>query len=212
MIRYGKTEKVLASLVKALHENGDKIEGIYMQKEVRVSLHVMRFPMTTITGQRRSYGIRARKDLHGRGGDGESDRKVCEAMERECDVLQNQDPEYAFTFHHTSVHIPPCSHSIFPLLDGQSPPRRPTLSRIPNTGCFHPVSKASRSARRETSPNAPWDPVETILTYLLKSLEGDFGMDTKKDHSRDSKSAFPFRGGETAALERLDWYFQVGWL
>lgn len=53
--------------------------------------------------------------------------------------------------------------------------------------------------------------VEDLLPALLKPLEDTF--ETKYSGSnwpRDSKSAFPYAGGETVALERLDWYFHQG--
>jgi len=53
--------------------------------------------------------------------------------------------------------------------------------------------------------------VEDVLIPLLTPLEDTF--ETKYSGSawpRDSKSAFPYAGGETVALERIDWYFHQG--
>ncbi|KAM0748058.1 cryptochrome [Meredithblackwellia eburnea MCA 4105] len=53
--------------------------------------------------------------------------------------------------------------------------------------------------------------LEDILPDLLSPLEDSY--ETKFSDSRnprDSKSAFPYRGGETDALERLDYYFHQG--
>lgn len=53
--------------------------------------------------------------------------------------------------------------------------------------------------------------VEDVLLPLLTPLEDTF--ETKYSGSewpRDHKSAFPYAGGETVALERIDWYFHQG--
>ncbi|GAA5888760.1 hypothetical protein JCM6882_002841 [Rhodosporidiobolus microsporus] len=48
------------------------------------------------------------------------------------------------------------------------------------------------------------DGLEQVLPYLLEPLEDTFqvqNLDTEK-------TAFPYRGGETSALERVEWYFR----
>lgn len=53
--------------------------------------------------------------------------------------------------------------------------------------------------------------LEELIPALLKPLEDTF--ENKYSHSgspRDDKSAFPYAGGETVALKRLEFYFKSG--
>lgn len=53
--------------------------------------------------------------------------------------------------------------------------------------------------------------VESVLAHLLEPLKGSYEMKyADPKHSKHRSSAFPFPGGETAALERLEWYFVTG--
>lgn len=56
-------------------------------------------------------------------------------------------------------------------------------------------------------------PMEQVLAYLLEPIKADYpeaAGKTGADYKRDERSAIPFKGGETSALERLDWYFHKG--
>jgi len=50
-------------------------------------------------------------------------------------------------------------------------------------------------------------PEADIVKYLLKPLEGS---QQSVQNRQSKKSAFPFAGGETSALDRLQWYFIKG--
>ena len=55
------------------------------------------------------------------------------------------------------------------------------------------------------------DGIEKVLAYFLSVLKGSYELkyaDPKA--SKHRSSAFPWPGGETAALERLEWYFITG--
>ncbi|GAA5955729.1 hypothetical protein JCM10213_006518 [Rhodosporidiobolus nylandii] len=46
--------------------------------------------------------------------------------------------------------------------------------------------------------------IDAVLPHLLKPLESTFQMDALDGE----KTAFPFKGGESTALERVEWYFE----
>lgn len=52
--------------------------------------------------------------------------------------------------------------------------------------------------------------LDALLPHLLAPLKGEAGQGKYVDQPRSPDSAVPFKGGETAALERLHQYFHVG--
>lgn len=53
--------------------------------------------------------------------------------------------------------------------------------------------------------------VEELIPYLLAPIKSEYhAAASADDYKRDSRSAFPYSGGETSALARLDWYFHQG--
>ena len=51
---------------------------------------------------------------------------------------------------------------------------------------------------------------EEVTKYLLAPLQVPNAENDKTTPTEDKNSAFPFRGGETSAIERLEWYFNQG--
>lgn len=54
---------------------------------------------------------------------------------------------------------------------------------------------------------------EEVLAFLLEPIKADYPESAGKtgaEYVRDPRSAIPFTGGETAALERVNWYFHQG--
>lgn len=83
---------------------------------------------------------------------------------------------------------------------------------LPVADRFKPFPKLSHS-RPYPGYGAHFDSkgVEDILPDLLKPLAASFESKyTSSDFPKDSRSAFPYAGGETVALERLRYYFKEG--
>lgn len=53
------------------------------------------------------------------------------------------------------------------------------------------------------------DDLDTIIAYFHRPLSGQLQV-TQHYDQHSNKSAFPFRGGESSALARLQWYFHDG--
>jgi len=53
--------------------------------------------------------------------------------------------------------------------------------------------------------------LDTLLEYVLEPLRGTYEMKYAQPNSAKHKSsAFPWRGGESSALDRVEWYFTTG--
>lgn len=83
---------------------------------------------------------------------------------------------------------------------------RPTLD-MPAT--FKPFPGPGAQKPTVTSYGAAFDnkTAEDLIPYLLKPLESAYGPSCDAARPRDPRSAFPYSGGETSALARLQTYF-----
>lgn len=82
---------------------------------------------------------------------------------------------------------------------------------------FKPFPAASSSSSKKSSYagygekfDDVTDPTE-VIEHLLKPLqEPNAANDKTRPAGENQPSAFPFKGGETSAIERLEWYFNKG--
>lgn len=53
--------------------------------------------------------------------------------------------------------------------------------------------------------------LDMLLEYILEPLRGTYEMKyAQPNSSKHKSSAFPWRGGESSALDRVEWYFTTG--
>jgi len=175
LVRFGKPEKIVASLAKALQADGSEV-AVYTQKEFcseelaverklakalqQISVDVRYFDNTTLVRP---------EDL----------------------PFKLEDLPNVYTAFRTAVEK----------LDEMAKPPVDTPSK------YKPCPSIPRDCGYGEQFDQEADPLATVLPYLLKPMQDS--PQTEFDQLSD-KSAVPFRGGETSALERVEYYFKEG--
>ncbi|GAA94967.1 uncharacterized protein L969DRAFT_53007 [Mixia osmundae IAM 14324] len=181
-IRFGVPEDATISFIKALQKNGDTVEGIYLQRELCVE---------EIASENRLMK-------------GASALGVKVHMYDTKALIHPDD--LPFKVDKTPDVFTPFRKRVEGLNDKMS---RPIL-KTPNHFKPYPEPLPDSDAYGSQLTDRKR---EEVLAYILKPLSGTEQhqniMAQKKDPSL-IKSAFPYEGGETAALERLDYYFFQG--
>ncbi|KAI5475064.1 Cryptochrome DASH [Pseudohyphozyma bogoriensis] len=183
LIRFGKPEVVAANVVKALQENGHNVKAVFMQKD---------FYSEEIAVERRLE--KALKKLG-----------VPLTFFDTTPLIDIRD--LPFSVEQTPDVFTPFRKRVEALGKLGRPPLEMPSSFKPTP----PFSDTTTSQLNDYGSALDGKGVEDVLPDLLRPLEDSY--ETKFSDSRspwDEKSAFPYRGGETPALERLDWYFHEG--
>jgi deoxyribodipyrimidine photo-lyase len=203
MVRFGRPEVVVENLAKAFQAQGDEVEGVWLQKEmtspeIRVEdeiakrLEPLKVPLCM---------VHAKMLIH--------------PADLPFDVSDTPD---VFTPYRKKVEelgpamVRPC---------WSSPDRFKPFPKIPQTPDYSldvsyevDVDGLSMSAPESKEKAEGQVSFHDILRYLLKPLDEASvllaGDSNAKLQQRHPESAFPLRGGESSALERLEWYFIRG--
>jgi deoxyribodipyrimidine photo-lyase len=100
-------------------------------------------------------------------------------------------------------------------------PFRKRIENLPRLGRPpFPIPSPFKPYPRPPSDSQPWPGygahielehrgLEYVLHCLLRPLQDTFQLRAGSE-GKNQKSAFPYAGGETPALERLEWYFKEG--
>lgn len=203
MIRFGRPEDVVENLTKAFLEQGDTVEGVWLQKEmtsaeIRVEdeiaerLHKLKVPMALVHAKTLIHPADLPFDISDTPDIFTPFRKKVEAlgpaMVRPCWSSPDIFKPYP--------HIPKTNDYSLNItyevdVDGLSLNAPESKEKVEGQVSFHDV-----------------------LRYLLKPLnEATLPFATESAtllQQRHPASAFPLRGGESSALERLEWYFIRG--
>lgn len=220
LLRFGKTEQVLEELVSSLQAQGDSVEGVWLQKEaasedvdveraIAKSMYRRSVPVSVTYGKTLIHPADLPFDVTSLPDVFTPFRKRVESLGKRM-VRATATPPSRFKpfpsrirdHRNYSLDIDPFS-DINGILNGghkiqtSSPP---------------PYSVAVRQAKGG-------GPLETLswdgfMKALLHAIIQPQCIEALHDYStltsRHTASAFPFCGGETSALERLEWYFIRG--
>ncbi|EPQ30218.1 uncharacterized protein PFL1_02334 [Pseudozyma flocculosa PF-1] len=204
MIRFGMPEDVVCNLVNALQANGDYVEGVWMQKE-------MTYPETEIESQ-------IANKLHGTGVPVHFVNGKTLIHPADLPFPSSETPD-VFTPFRKKVEslgtrmVRPAKES--PSTFKPFPPDLPRTSDYALDVSYEVdvdgyMTRAPESKDKQEGQTSFHD----ILRYLLTPLNESQLPPTLEANAllqqRHPASAFPLRGGETSALDRLDWYFVRG--
>ncbi|MCO5584917.1 hypothetical protein L7F22_038849 [Adiantum nelumboides] len=204
LIRFGRPEDVVENLVKGFKEQGDEVEGVWMQKE-------MTFQEIQVEGE-----IEARlkqtntplRFVHG--------KTLIHPSDLPFEI--SETPDVFTPFRKRVETLGP--RMVRPSLVAPStfkafPPRIPSIPDYALDVSYEVdvdglSSRAPESQEKTEGQISFHDILRGLLrplndTSLPYSLEGSALL-----QQRHLGSAFPLRGGESSALERLEWYFVRG--
>ncbi|KDN44892.1 cryptochrome [Tilletiaria anomala UBC 951] len=206
LIRFGKPEKVIANLVTALQAQGDFVEGVWIQKEITHAEVQVENEIRTALNKR---GVPLRF-VHG--------KTLIHPVDLPFDVKDTPDVFTPFRKRVEQLG----ARMARPTLD--SPARfKPFPTDLPETGDYkldityevdvdglQKLKTLSKKAPQQNGDISFYDILRYILLPLNDSnlspiLEGPSIL-----QKRHPASALPLRGGESSALERLEWYFIRG--
>ncbi|KAN0060674.1 hypothetical protein ACQY0O_007332 [Thecaphora frezii] len=204
LIRFGTPEDVICNLVHALRANGDYVEGVWMQKE-------MTYPETEIETQ-------IVKKLHGTGVPVQFVHGKTLIHPADLPFPSSETPD-VFTPFRKKVEslgakmvrpckVPPTTFKPFPPDLPETPDYALDVSYEVDVDGYMP--RAPETKDKQAGQVSFHDILRFLLTPLNESqlpatLEANALL-----QQRHPASAFPLRGGETSALDRLDWYFVRG--
>lgn len=188
----GTPESVIPHLVKAVRDKGDTVEGVYLGREINTE------------------EVNVQKRLEGILSDLQCPFKLLEGKSlihsRDLGFPVKQLPD-VFTHFRKQVEGPDMFRAPLPAPEKLKP--FPEVDVPDSAGVFGLSSKTSEG----------FDKKEVIEKHLLKPLlkEPVLGHQELLSKVSDSEgktdvphSAFPYRGGETEALKRLNHYFEAG--
>lgn len=204
LIRFGTPEQVIESLVKALQSRGDEVEGVWMQKE-------MTFQETRVEDdiekRLKSTGVPIRF-VHG--------KTLIHPADLPFEIHETPD---VFTPFRKRVEalgpkmVRPClpAPEVFKPFPATIPPTNDYALDVSYEVDVDGLStRAPEGAEKRDEQISFHD----ILRYLIKPLNEPTLPFTLEGNAilqqRHHASAFPLRGGESSALERLEWYFVRG--
>lgn len=204
LIRFGRPEDVVENLVKGFQEQGDEVEGVWMQKE-------MTFQEIQVEGeiaQRLKRTNTPLRFVHG--------KTLIHPSDLPFDI--SDTPDVFTPFRKRVESLGP--RMVRPSLSSPQrfkafPPKIPSIPdyaldvsyEVDVDGLSSRVPESQEKSEGQISFH---DILRGLLrplndTALPYSLEGSALL-----QQRHSGSAFPLRGGESSALERLEWYFVRG--
>ncbi len=206
LIRFGKPEKVVANLVAALQARGDHVEGVWLQKEITAGeIHVEEQVRKAVEPK----GVPVRF-VHG--------KTLIHPADLPFEVVDTPDVFTPFRKRVESLGSRMVRTTF-------KPPNRfkPFLPDLPTTDDYSldvtyevdvdglDTSKRSKEPKEQEQGQVSF---HDILRYLLLPLSESQPVPPLQGRDllqqRHPASAFPLRGGESSALERLEWYFVRG--
>ncbi|GAA6012570.1 hypothetical protein JCM11491_005437 [Sporobolomyces phaffii] len=180
LVRWGKLENVVEAVIKQLKDEGDEVKDVFFQKE---------FYSEELAIEQKLRKIVAAQNVHIKFFD--------------------QAP---------LVHVTELPFKISETPDVFTPFRKrieglPKLGRdpLPTPKKFKPFPKLSSGPY--TGYGDKYDDVvdeSEVTKYLVEPLKEAANASNESTEPDHKKSAFPFRGGESSAIERLEWYFNQG--
>ncbi|PWN48921.1 cryptochrome [Violaceomyces palustris] len=204
LIRFGFPEEVIYNLVEAIQSAGDTVEGVWMQKE-------MTYPETEVESQ-----IQAR--LQGKGVPIHFVHGKTLIHPNDLPFAPNETPDVFTPFRKRVEALGP--KMVRPPLTcpDKFKPFPSNLPKIPDYALdvTYEVDVDGFAPRAPETKDQQQGQLSfhDILRYLLTPLNGSQLPRTLESNAllqqRHPASAFPLRGGETSALDRLDWYFVRG--
>jgi deoxyribodipyrimidine photo-lyase len=175
----GQPHVVLPKIIKALQDNGDKVEAVWMSKEP----HTEEVNTETRIKESLSSSQTPLRLLHTRN-----------LINPEDLPFPIKDLPDVFTSFRKRVEAPDMYRPPVP-----APEKIKDFAKLPQIEDSKGALKVNMSE-------------EELVKGLLKPLEEDPGPlpISSKDLKENTINAFPYSGGETEALERLEYYFRGG--
>ncbi|GAA6055547.1 hypothetical protein JCM3770_006780 [Rhodotorula araucariae] len=182
LIRFGKMEDVTADIARTLIENGDEVHEVFLQEEFYT--------------EEKSIERKLRRKLQQFGVELRCFDQVALIHVDDLPFRPEAMPDVFTPFRKRIENLPHL---------GRAPLSVPTS--------FKPFPRAA-------DPTAPYPGygkhielehrgLDYVLQGLLRPLQDTFQLRAGSE-GKNQKSAFPYAGGETAALQRIEWYFKVG--
>ncbi|BGO99095.1 hypothetical protein NBRC10513v2_000199 [Rhodotorula toruloides] len=182
LLRFGKMEKVTTDVVKALIANGDEVREVILQKE---------FYTEELAIERK-----LRKALREVGVELRTFDQVPLIHVNDLPFAPEAMPDVFTPFRKRIENLPRLGRPPFPIPSPFKPYPRPPSDSQPWPGYGAHIELEHRG-------------LEYVLHCLLRPLQDTFQLRAGSE-GKNQKSAFPYAGGETPALERLEWYFKEG--
>lgn len=223
IIRFGKPEKIVPNVIQGLQQQGNAVKAVYFQKEVGHDLSkliVRRGAPCT----ERIHRSRQRRLNTNQPSPMSSTRDRLLGVPSVRSSLVCFPPSYILqrrkeklnVYHSLQVHPDDLPFAIKDTPDVFTPFRkrvealRTKMARepLPIPEHFKPIP----SPLPETSDyGSRFDnsSLEDVISFLLEPLAGQIQVTGNFDQ-HGTKSAFPYSGGESSALSRLEWYFESG--
>lgn len=204
LIRFGTPESVIQNLVSAFQAEGTHVEGIWLQKEMtHAEVEVENLIIKNLQGT----GVHA-SFVHGK------------TLVHPADLpfKASETPDVFTPFRKKVEGLG--SSMVRPVK--QMPSKfKPMPTRIPDIPDYsldvsYEVDVDGLSLRQPQTRDQQDGQVSfhDILRYILAPISDPHFPQASESNSRlqqrHSESAFPLRGGESSALDRLDWYFVRG--
>ncbi|GAA5850868.1 hypothetical protein JCM9279_006223 [Rhodotorula babjevae] len=183
LIRFGKMEDVTAQLAAELIQNGDEVKEVFLQKE--------------FYSEEKSIEHKLRKNLKKSGVPLTCFDQVPLIHVDDLPFSVKDMPDVFTPFRKRVEGLPGFGRSTLPIPKSFKPfPKPEDSSKVyPGYG-GRMIDEENRD-------------LDYVLAHLLKPLQDSFQM-VASSEGKNQQSAFPYAGGETAALERLEFYFKKG--
>ncbi|KDE04978.1 hypothetical protein MVLG_04626 [Microbotryum lychnidis-dioicae p1A1 Lamole] len=183
LVRFGQTEHVIAQIVQSLQDDGAEVKKVLMQKE---------FCTEELAVERRTAKLLGKNSVQ----------------------VQTFDTSPLLDVRDLPFSIQECPDVFTPFrkrVEGRGQLGRAPLEMLSKFKPFPALEQNSAPLPGYGDKFDKSNTVDAILPHLLKPLDSSSATAySAPSHTPSDKSAFPFAGGETSALKRMDWYFHQG--
>lgn len=197
VVRFGQLEDVLENNIKALQDAGDRVYGVWATKEICDEEVQQERRIEKMTG---AYNVPLRLF---------AGKQLSAFISFSCQLQPVADIAL------TLVHPDDLPFPIAETPDVFTPFRKKIenmgarMARlpVPTPSCFKPCPADIQT--QDYGPQVENESLDQIIRYFHIPLSEQLQI-TQHYNQHSPKSAFPFQGGETSALARLQWYFHDG--
>ncbi|TKA56388.1 hypothetical protein B0A53_01958 [Rhodotorula sp. CCFEE 5036] len=182
LLRFGKMEEVTRDVVRALRDNGDEVLEVFLQSE---------FYTEELAIERK-----LRESLKELGVNLRMFDQVPLIHVDDLPFSPEDMPDVFTPFRKRIENLPHLGRPPFPIPKQFKPFPSPPNAANPWPGYGSELEAKDRG-------------LAYVLECLLKPLQDTFQLRAGSE-GKNQKSAFPYAGGETPAMERVEWYFKHG--
>ncbi|BGP36334.1 hypothetical protein JCM10450v2_000231 [Rhodotorula kratochvilovae] len=182
LIRFGKMEDVTAEIARALIENGDEVREVFLQEEFYT--------------EEKAIERKLRRNLKQFGVGLRCFDQVPLIHVDDLPFRPEAMPDVFTPFRKRIENLPHLGRAPLSIPSSFKPFPRTSDPSSPYPGYGQHIELEHRG-------------LDYVLQCLLRPLQDTFQLRAGSE-GKNQKSAFPYAGGETAALQRVEWYFKEG--